>query len=101
MPPPAAHMLALLVVASAGAFFGLMYDAITGLPFFFFGGAPGAAWSPALQTDPCGPSPAQPKNTSAFMNHMFYMSLAFGLFAPVGAVAFTVCRDVLGGQALQ
>ena len=35
----------------------------------------------------CDPDATAQKFTNAFWAHMFYMSLSFGLFAPIGAVA--------------
>jgi len=81
-----AKAFAVLTAISAVTCFGLMYDAIHGKdPTFSLG------WASAPT---CG-QPA-PKEPSAFFMHVFFMAMAFGLFAPLGAVTYIIVRDTLG-----
>ena len=108
-----AAVLAVVVIpALACAFMLLMYHALLKVaPTWFIGctsiGPPdyscsGAHWDVEWVPDPCAgpPPPPHPGDVTSSANptlmHAFYMSLAFGVFTPLGSVSFSTVRGVLG-----
>ena len=103
-----AKALLVLVPLLAVIFTALMYHSIGLVAYEWYVGCVFGAngtrtcqWDMGWEPDPCvtvAPPPGAPKlgAKSAILMHMFLMSLAFGFFTPLGAIAFHSMRDMLG-----
>jgi ABC-type transport system involved in cytochrome c biogenesis permease component len=87
---PQAKAFATVVVIGAITTFSLLYYAET-VQF--------TTWKLGWAPSPCNAgasATAASKGFKAFAMHVFFMGLAFGLFAPIGAVTFVLIRDTIG-----
>ena len=82
-----AKIFAVLVIIGAITFFSLQYNAIT---------TQFSTWTIDWAPSPCDTQAVAPPGAKAFAMHVFLMSLAFGVFAPIGAVTYVVVRDTFG-----
>ena len=88
--------LALLVLLSSALFMLLSWGAIASSYALIFHPANGSSFNLMPTPSPCDTTAQQPRNANAFWAHMAFMSMAFGLFAPIGAISYTLVRDMLG-----
>mmetsp|Transcript_43582 Transcript_43582/g.114554 ORF Transcript_43582/g.114554 Transcript_43582/m.114554 type:complete len:263 (+) Transcript_43582:71-859(+) len=86
-PRNLAKICAFLAIVAAISFFAMLYDALAD-KF--------STWKLGWAPSPCGSEGTASKGYNAFAMHVFFMALAFGLMAPIGAVTYVVVRDTLG-----
>ena len=93
-------------VVLSGVFIGLMFPALKLVAdawyigcVFHSDGTKTCKWDVEWVPDPCSapppPPPTKPGGPSAALMHFVFMSLAFGVFTPLGSVSFTLCREMM------